>query len=197
MKLSLEEYRALVEQAPILIWRAAVTTECDYFNERWLSFTGRTMEQESGNGWAEGVHPDDIQRCLDIYLSHFHRREPFEMEYRLRRHDGQYRWLFDRGVPFFDDATGEFLGYIGSCVDVTDRVEAQEALRLAQEEELRTLRGMLPICMHCKKIRDEGNRWHSVENYVRDRSSADFSHGICPDCLEKHYPPFPGCTSGS
>lgn len=188
MKLSLEEYRALVEQAPILIWRADTTAECNYFNEQWLAFTGRTMEQESGNGWAEGVHPDDFQRCLDIYLDHFRRRAVFEMEYRLRRHDGEYRWLFDRGVPFFDDATGEFLGYIGSCIDITARVEAREALKKAQEEELRTLRGLLPICMHCKKIRDDQDRWQPIELYVRERSKADFSHGICPDCLARNYP---------
>ena len=188
MKLSLEEYRALVEQAPILIWRADTTGECNYFNEQWLAFTGRTMEMESGNGWAEGVHPDDFQRCLDYYLDHFRRRAVFEMEYRLRRHDGEYRWLFDRGVPFFDDATGDFLGFIGSCIDITTRVEAQEALRKAQEEEVRTLRGLLPICMHCKKIRDDNDCWQPIELYVRARSKADFSHGICPDCLASNYP---------
>ena len=99
ISLGFEEYRTLVEQAPILIWRANTTTECDYFNERWLAFTGRSLEQESGNGWAEGVHPDDFQGCLSIYLEAFAKREIFEMEYRLRRHDGVYRWLFDRGVP--------------------------------------------------------------------------------------------------
>jgi PAS domain S-box-containing protein len=188
LKLTLEEYRALVEQAPILIWRAGATGECDYFNDRWLSFTGRTMAQEAGNGWAEGVHPEDLQRCLDIYLDHFHRRQIFEMEYRLRRHDGEYRWLFDRGVPFFDDATGDFLGFIGSCVDITARVEAQEALRKAQAEELRMLHGLLPICMHCKKIRDDRDRWQPVEVYFRERSKANFSHGICPECLARNYP---------
>jgi PAS domain S-box-containing protein len=188
MKLSLEEYRALVEQAPILIWRADTTGECNYFNEQWLAFTGRAMAQETGNGWAEGVHPDDFQRCLDIYLDHFGRRAVFEMEYRLKRHDGEYRWIFDRGVPYFDDVTGDFLGFIGSCIDITTRVEARDALRKAQEEELRALQGLLPICMHCKKIRDDQDRWQPVEVYVRDRSKADFSHGICPDCLARNYP---------
>jgi PAS domain S-box-containing protein len=188
LKLSLEEYRALVEQAPILIWRANTTGECDYFNERWLAFTGRTLAQESGNGWAEGVHPDDFDRCLAFYLDHFGRRAPFEMEYRLRRHDGAWRWIFDRGVPFFDDASGEFLGYIGSCIDVTPRVEAEEGLRRAQEDEVKTLRGLLPICMHCKKIRDDSDYWHGFETYISAHSKADFSHGICPDCLETKYP---------
>jgi len=173
--LSREEYAQLVEQAPILIWRAGTDGLCNYFNHRWLEFTGRTLAQEDGNGWAEGVHPEDFQQCLDIYLSHFERREVFEMEYRLRRHDGAWRWIFDRGVPVLDP-DGSFVGYIGSCVDVTERVEAQEA-------QLHTLRGLLPICMICKKIRNDGGYWEVLENYIREHSEANFSHGICPDCL--------------
>jgi PAS domain S-box-containing protein len=124
--LTADEYRALVEHSPVMIWRSGLDAKCDYFNEVWLSFTGRTMEQELGDGWAEGVHPDDLQRCVDTYLDHFARRASFEMEYRLRRHDGVYRWIFDRGTPFDDDA-GNFAGFIGSCVDVHLRREAEEA----------------------------------------------------------------------
>ena len=133
------EYRLLVEHSPVMIWRANLDKKCDYFNPVWLAFTGRTMAQEWGDGWAEGVHPDDLPRCFDIYVSNFDRRLPFEMEYRLRRYDGAYRWIFDRGVPYADDR-GEFLGYIGSCVDVTDRREAEQrgrdlaAERAAHEE---------------------------------------------------------------
>lgn len=131
--LSFEEYKILVEQAPIMIWRSDTTTACDYFNERWLVFTARTMEQEMGNGWAAGVHPDDLDRCLKIYLDAFQKREIFEMEYRLRRHDGQYRWIFDRGVPF-KGPDGKFAGYIGSCIDVTEKVEAREYLQKMHRE---------------------------------------------------------------
>ncbi|MEI7674033.1 MAG: PAS domain-containing protein, partial [Deltaproteobacteria bacterium] len=99
-ELTRDEYKILVEKAPIMIWRAALTMECDYFNEIWLAFTGRSMEQETGNGWAEGVHPEDFDKCLKIYTDHFTRRETFEMEYRLRRFDGAYRWIFDRGTPY-------------------------------------------------------------------------------------------------
>jgi len=187
MKLSIQEYAALVEQSPILIWRADTSAKCDYFNHRWLEFTGRTMEQEQGDGWATGVHPEDLDRCVKYYLDHFHARKIFEMEYRLRRHDGVYRWLLDRGVPFYDEG-GVFLGFIGSCVDITDRVEAQEALKKAQEAELSTLKGLLPICMFCKKIRDDKGYWSEVETYIRKRSQAEFSHGICKPCREKHYP---------
>jgi len=184
--LSFTEYRLLVEQAPILIWRANTSSECDYFNQRWLEFTGRTMEQEAGNGWAEGVHPDDFQDCLRIYLDHFAQRKPFEMTYRLRRHDGVYRWLFDRGVPF-DDDQGNFAGYIGSCHDITERLQAQEALKAARERELQELRGLLPICSHCKRIRNDQGNWEQLESYISHHSRADFSHGLCPECLRKYY----------
>ena len=118
-----------------MIWRAGLDANCDYFNETWLAFTGRTLEQEMGDGWAEGVHPDDLERCVAHYLDHFRRREAFEMEYRLRRHDGVYRWIFDRGVPFTDDA-GAFAGFIGSCVDVDERRRAQDAQQQHNQEQL-------------------------------------------------------------
>jgi PAS domain S-box-containing protein len=183
-RLTMQEYEALVEQSPILIWRANTEALCDYFNERWLSFRGRSMDQEYGNGWAEGVHPDDFDRCLKIYLDGFHNRKVFEMEYRLMRYDGVYRWIFDRGVPF-DNDNGEFAGYIGSCVDVTDRVEAQEALRLKLENEIKSLKGIIPICSYCKKIRDDKEIWQQLETYLSEHSDALFSHGICPTCLDK------------
>jgi two-component system CheB/CheR fusion protein len=133
--LTSSEYRLLVRHSPVMIWRSGLDALCDYFNETWLAFTGRTMDQEIGNGWAEGVHPDDFDRCVAHYLDHFHRREAFEMEYRLRRHDGEDRWIFDRGVPFTTDA-GVFAGYIGSCVDVDERRRAQDAQQQHNQEQL-------------------------------------------------------------
>jgi PAS domain S-box-containing protein len=129
------EYRLLIEHSPVMIWRAALDANCDYFNETWLAFTGRTLEQEVGSGWTEGVHPDDFERCMTYYREHFQRHEAFEMEYRLRRNDGVYRWIFDRGVPFTDDS-GTFAGFIGSCVDVEDRHKAQEAQQRHNEKQL-------------------------------------------------------------
>ncbi len=181
-RLSFNEYEALVEQSPILIWRSNTDALCDYFNERWLSFRGRSMEQEHGNGWAEGIHPDDYDECLRVFLDGFGKREIFEMEYRLLRHDGVYRWIFDRGVPYYHD-NAEFAGYIGSCVDVTDRVEAQERLRIKLEEEIRVLSGVIPICSYCHKIRNDKEIWQQLESYITEHSEALFSHGVCPECF--------------
>ena len=183
-RLTLLEYEALVEQSPILVWRADTEALCNYFNHRWLAFRGRTMEQEYGNGWAEGVHPDDLDRCLNIYSSNFNAHKAFEMEYRLMRYDGVYRWIFDRGVPFKNDIGG-FAGFIGSCIDVTDRVDAQEALRLNLEKEIKTLRGIIPICAYCKKIRTDKESWQQLETYISNHSDAIFSHGACPTCFEE------------
>ena len=110
-------YQPIVEHGATLIWVAGLDKGCYYFNQTWLNFTGRTLEQESGNGWAGGVHPDDFDRCLSIYTSAFDQRQAFSMPYRLKRHDGRYRWIQDDGKPNFDDK-GEFLGYIGYCLDI-------------------------------------------------------------------------------
>lgn len=174
------EYQTLIEQSPILIWRSGTDMLCNYFNERWLAFTGRAMEQEIGNGWAEGVHPDDFDRCLQIYTSHFEREESFEMEYRLRRHDGEYRWLFDRGAPFYVD--GVFAGFIGSCVDVHARVEAEAAFLRHRKAEMDRLQRLLPVCAWCGNIRDDQGYWKSVTEYLNEQGFGPATHGICMRC---------------
>ncbi len=120
-------FRAIADSAPVLIWMAGLDKGCFFFNQVWLDFTGRPLEQEQGDGWAEGVHPEDLPRCRETYVRSFDAREPFRMEYRLRRHDGEYRWLLDIGKPR-SDPEGHFVGYIGSCIDITDRVEMERRL---------------------------------------------------------------------
>jgi PAS domain S-box-containing protein len=185
-QLSRNEYRTLVEQAPIMIWRANSTAECDYFNYRWLQFRGRSLKQESGNQWTQGIHPEDHKRCLDTYLDAFRKRKPFEMEYRLQRHDGAYRWILDAGAPLVG-RKGKFLGYIGSCIDINDRVETQRALDEARDRELANLCGILPVCMECKRVRQADGSWLQMEAYIRNHSRTDFSHGLCPGCYGAYY----------
>ena len=124
-------FRLLGDSAPIMLWISGRDAKCTSFNQRWLEFTGRTMEMEIGDGWVEGVHPEDLQPCMNMYLTSFANRQHFRMEYRLRRADGQYRWILDTGVPRYM-SDGEFAGFIGSCIDITDFREANEALRVMQ-----------------------------------------------------------------
>jgi len=135
--MDLEEgmFQLIVESSPNMIWRAGTDALCDYFNSTWLNFTGKTLEQEVGNGWTEGVHPDDYDTCLKIYLESFEKKIAFEMEYRLKNKAGVYRWINDRGTPLYL-RDGSFGGYIGSCMDVTDKVEGQIMRDLAQHDGL-------------------------------------------------------------
>lgn len=121
-------YQAIADNGRALIWMSGLDKQCFYFNQPWLRFTGRTIEQEQGYGWAEGVHADDFDRCVAIYDAAFDKREPFAMVYRLRRHDGEYRWIIDEGMPRFD-ANGEFLGYVGHCLDITEQKRNEEELK--------------------------------------------------------------------
>ena len=125
-------FPVVADSAPVLIWMSGIDKLCTYFNKTWLLFTGRSLDQELGNGWSEGVHCEDKERCMKTYVESFDRREEFRMEYRLRRHDGEYRWVLDVGVPRFD-SDHVFAGYIGSCVDVTEQKRAEHALERINE----------------------------------------------------------------
>jgi PAS domain S-box-containing protein len=132
-------FRLVANTAPVMIWMSGTDKLCTYVNQAWLDLTGRNFAAEMGSGWLESIHPEDAKACFDIYSQAFNRREPFTMQYRVRRHDGDYRWVLDRGVPRFND-DHSFAGYTGSCVDITDRKLAEEALsgvsrRLIQSQE--------------------------------------------------------------
>jgi PAS domain S-box-containing protein len=126
-------FDTIANSSPALVWMSGEDGGCTWFNEVWLSFTGRSLEQELGNGWAEGVHPDDLDHCLRIYGESFAARRSFSMEYRLRRHDGEFRWLLDQGHPRYN-TSGAFCGYIGSCLDITELTRTQEMLKQKNDE---------------------------------------------------------------
>jgi PAS domain S-box-containing protein len=126
-------FRTMADSAPVFIWIADTAKKCVWFNRPWLEFRGRSLEQEAGNGWAEGVHPEDFDRCLKTYAEGFDARQSFKMEYRLQRADGEWRWILDHGIPRHS-ADGEFAGYIGSCVDITEQKELEQELHQRLQE---------------------------------------------------------------
>jgi PAS domain S-box-containing protein len=128
-------FRNMADSSPVMLWLCDVNKQCYYFNKPWLDFTGRTMAEEIGDGWTELVHPDDLSYCLEIYMHAFDARQEFRMEYRLKRRDGEYRWLLDIGTPRFT-SVGDFLGYIGSCIDISDRKQVEiERTQLLEREQ--------------------------------------------------------------
>jgi PAS domain S-box-containing protein len=130
-----ERFRLIASTAPVIIWMSDVDKQSTYINESWMRLTGQSREAALGNGWADGIHPEDRERSCATYANAFDRREPFQMEYRLRRHDGEYRWIFAQGVPRVS-ADGSFVGYIGSAIDVTDRKRAEDALSTVSQRLL-------------------------------------------------------------
>jgi PAS domain S-box-containing protein len=190
LKESEQRFRLVADTAPVMIWMAGTDKLCTYFNKPWLNFTGRTVEQELGNGWAEGVHAEDFEQCLSTYEQSFGARRQFKMQYRLRRHDDEYRWVLDIGTPRFQP-DGSFAGYIGVCVDVHDQRTAEERLRRlnraleeqtavleSREELLKTFVQNVPagVAMLDREMRylQVSDRW--CADYSMDASQLGRSH---------------------
>jgi len=163
-------YRTLANSGQALIWASGKDKNCVYFNDVWLKFTGRPIEMEVGSGWLSGVHPDDRQQCMDTYISAFDKRETFSMDYRLLRHDDQYRWLRDDGSPRYN-TDGEFMGYIGHCLDITDSKMAELDLAASEQKfrnlskEFESILDHLPILVYYK---DRKNNFLRVNKFMSD-----------------------------
>ena len=175
-------FQEMADTAPVLIWMTGTDALCNYFNKPWLEFTGRSMEQEVGNGWTAGVHPDDLQGCFDCFLPAFHARKPFRMEYRLRRADGQYRWVIESGIPRYTGA-GEFAGYIGSNIDITDLKRAEE-----ERERLRQLEADLA---HINRVSMMGELTASLAHEIKQPiAAAAVNARACMRWLRRDAPDF-------
>ena len=165
-------YRTLADNGQALIWTSGLDKKCSYFNQPWLNFTGRTLEQELGDGWAEGVHPDDLEHCIKTYVEAFDRREKFSMEYRIRHSSGEYRWILDDGTPRYN-TKGEFVGYIGHCLDITDHRHVVEAL-IRSEERFKMLFEKSPLGY--QSLNDEGylmavnETWVDILGYSKEEA---------------------------
>jgi len=129
-----DRFRNMADHAPVMIWVSGPDKRATFFNRRWLDFVGRTMDEESGNGWMHSVHPDDLKCCLSAYAAAFDARRSYQREYRLRRADGEYRWVLGSGVPRMSEG-GVFTGFVGSCIDITDAKRTQEQVFHAQKLE--------------------------------------------------------------
>jgi PAS domain S-box-containing protein len=126
-----EYFQQLADGAPVMIWMSGIDMGCFYFNRAWLDFRGRTLQDEYGNGWAEGVHPEDLERCVQHYASSFHRKVAFAMSYRLQHRSGEFRWILDRGAPHWA-AHGQFLGFFGGCAETPAEVAVERIAHLRQ-----------------------------------------------------------------
>jgi PAS domain S-box-containing protein len=114
-----QRFRDLLDATPLMTWMSGPDAMCTFFNKAWLEFRGRTMDEETGNGWTEGVHPDDRDLCLETYLAAYTARQPFRVQYRMRRANGEFAWVEDSGLPRLEDGT--FAGFMGTAVDISDR----------------------------------------------------------------------------
>lgn len=166
-----ERFRKMADTAPVKLWISDADRRFTFLNRRWLEFTGRSLEQAQGNGWVESVHPDDRERCLGTYKSSFEARMCFEMEYRLRRADGEYRWILHRGAPWFG-SSNEFIGYIGSAVDITDSKRAQEEALSGQKLD--------SLTVLTRGIAHDFNNFMSAILAEAELAESDMAEGLSP-----------------
>jgi PAS domain S-box-containing protein len=182
--------RQLIDAVPAAFFLTNNQGECVLVNQHWFELTGLDEERSMGLGWLGAIHPDDRLQLAAGLGAPERVGQPFEGRYRLQRSDGAVVWVRTNAVPLLE-ADGTVTGYAGFSIDITASVDAASALRRANDElaatlsALKTLRGLIPICATCKRIRDDDGAWNRLEEYISAHTDAEFSHGICPDCLER------------
>lgn len=193
------QFRLMADAAPVLIWISDVAGRYTFFNRTWHAFTGRTSVESLGDAWMVGVCPDDLPAVQASAQTAYETGEALMREYRLRHADGTWRWILERATPR-RGPDGAFAGFVGSGVDITDRKHTEtERERLVHElqhalGEVKTLRGLIPVCAWCKKIRNDQGYWSRMEEFIRANSEAVVSHGVCPDCARAYFPDDAGKT---
>lgn len=173
-----EQFRAMADAAPVMIWVSDSSNQCTYFNQPWLDFVGRPLSKELGNGWAENVHQDDYDVCLQTYNSAFDARRSFTMEYRMRRHDGEYRWILDNGAPRVA-SDGNFAGFIGSCIDITERKRNEQELRDLKDRadaDLRALRDLHELNLQLTASRELSQTYEKILDGLMKVHGSDFAN---------------------
>ncbi|TKB76231.1 MAG: PAS domain S-box protein [Nitrospira sp.] len=182
-------FHMLADTAPVLIWMAGADSRCVYFNKPWMDFTGRPIEQEVGDGWVDNVHPDDVSGCMETYRTVFQNRRPFTREYRLKRVDGDYRWMLETGVPRFS-LDGAFAGYIGTCIDITERKLAEDSTRIALEQREALLKEIhhrvknnLQIVSSLLNLQSNANRNKKVSHLLKECQLRVMSIGLLHETL--------------
>jgi PAS domain S-box-containing protein len=167
--------RHLIDVVPAAFFLTNLEGECLLVNQHWRVLTGLPDEVSIGHGWIGAIHPDDRPRVTGGMGDPARAGQSFEDTYRVQRPDGTVSWVRTNAVPL-NDPDGTLTGYAGFSLDITALIEARDAIR--------TLRGLIPICASCKKIRDDGGYWNQLEQYISAHTDAEFSHSLCPSCLE-------------
>ncbi len=166
--------------SPILVWRSGISMAYEWFNESWLKFTGRTFDESQGEGWLENIHPDDREEYQNRSAKYIARREIFIIEYRLRHHSGEYRWILDYGAPYYDSC-GTFGGFISSSIDIhTNKISFENETDQRETKK----QALIQICSYCHKIKIPYCDWEKSEEYLATLHAKSLSHGMCPTCFE-------------
>jgi PAS domain S-box-containing protein len=179
------EFRELADNAPVLMYRVGLDKVCDYFNKPWLEFVGCSLQQEVGYGWAERVHPDDLDLCVPLYVKAFDARQPYSLSYRLKRRDGEYRWLVDNGAPFYRH--GQFAGYFGSCSDVTEMRELQAHQEVLLAELNHRVKNNLQLIISFLSFSAKGAETGEAKTLLK--AAVDRIHGVAAIQEQLHQTP--------